>query len=86
MPLDKPLEEVKDKEILKTPGGRTYFFDIEQTKTGNPYLKVTESHFNKQSNKAERNTVIIFQEGIREFTAMLSRIALKIGESQQTQP
>ena len=86
MPPEKSAEEVKNNEILKTPGGRTYFFDIEQTKTGNPYLKITESHFNKQSNKAERNTIIIFQEGIREFAAMLIRIALKIGESQQTQP
>ena len=86
MPLDKPLEEVKNNEILKTPGGRNFFFDIEKTKTGNPYLKITESHFNKQTNKTERNTVIIFQEGIKEFAAMLNRIALKIGESQQTQP
>ena len=82
MPLDKPLEEVKDKEILKTPGGRTYFFDIEKTKTGNPYLRITESHINKINNNPEKNTMIVFQEGVNDFATMLTRIANKIGKSQ----
>jgi hypothetical protein len=61
---------------LKTPG-RTYFFDIGKTKEGTSYLKITETHLNKEDQKPVRNTVIVFEEHLKEFYLTLSRLVVK---------
>jgi hypothetical protein len=61
---------------LKTPG-RTYFFDVGKTKEGTSYLKITETHLNKEDQKSIRNTVIVFEEHLKEFYLTLSRLVVK---------
>ena len=71
-------KDVSDHEVVKAPGGRTYFIDLENAKNGTPYLKITESHFDKSSSKSIRNTIIVFKEGIQDFAETIYSIAAKI--------
>lgn len=51
-------------------GGRTYFFDIKEAKSGKPYLMVTESRFDKRSGEMARSRLIFYPEDISEFLKM----------------
>ncbi len=73
--IELPLDN--NNAILKTPG-RTYFFDIGTTKEGSSYLKITETHLNKEDQKSVRNTVIVFEEHLKEFYLTLSRLVVKL--------
>ena len=65
-------------EVLKT-SGKTFFLDIEETKNGKPYLKITESRKNPKNGDQIRNSIIIFQEDIRDFAQAITRIGFQIG-------
>jgi hypothetical protein len=52
-------------------GARTYFLDVEQTKDGKPYLKITESRFKGEGKARERSTLIVFPEEAQQFAAAL---------------
>lgn len=52
-------------------GKRTYFFDINEAKNGNKYLKITESSFIKEGER-KRNTIILFKEDITKFIKAIS--------------
>jgi len=69
----------RESETVKAQG-RTYFFDLESTKEGKPYLRITESYINKQDNEAKRNTILVFQDDIHEFTQALTKMAYKVGK------
>ena len=58
--------------------GRTYFLDIEETKEGKPYLRITESRKGK-GDKFERNSVNVFPEDAGEFAQAVSEMASKLG-------
>ncbi len=73
--IELPIDN--NNAILKTPG-RNYFFDIGKTKEGASYLKITETHLNKEDQKSVRNTVIIFEEHLKEFYLTLSRLVVKL--------
>ena len=84
-PLDirrgvRGLQTESENEILKTIG-RTYFFDLEQTRNGKPYLKITESRLDKKNNESIRNTILVFEENIEEFSQVISRMATKVNRS-----
>ena len=70
----------RESETVKAQG-RTYFFDLEHTKEGKPYLRITESHINKENNESVRNTILIFQEDIHEFTQAFTKMAYKVSKS-----
>ena len=70
--------ERKGGEVIKT-SGKTFFLDIEQTKNGKPYLKITESRKDGKNGDQIRNSVIVFQEDIREFAQAITRISFQIG-------
>lgn len=70
--------ERKDGEVIKT-AGKTYFLDIEKTKTGKPYLKITESRKDSKSGDPIRNTIIVFQEDVRLFAQAINRVSYQIG-------
>lgn len=59
-------------------GARTYFFDIDRTKEGKPYLKLTESRLRGEA-KRLRQIILIFPEQAQEFadavTDMVSQLA-----------
>ena len=69
----------RESETVKAQG-RTYFFDLETTKEGKPYLRITESHINKQNNESVRNTILVFQEDIHDFMQAFTKIAYKVGK------
>ena len=69
----------RESETVKAKG-RTYFLDLENTKDGKPYLRITESHINKNNNESVRNTILVFQEDIHDFTQALTKMAYKVGK------
>jgi len=73
----KNMQPNNDHEMVKA-SSRTYFFDIETTKTGKPYLKVTESRINTETKQQQRNTILIFQEDMLKFTGTLNAMAKRI--------
>ena len=48
-------------------GKRTYFFDVNSTKEGSKYLKVTESKFVEGGKPRIYNSFILFPENLSEF-------------------
>ena len=57
--------------------GRTYFLDVEQTKEGKTYLKITESR--KDGEGWVRNSIILFPDDTDEFSQAVSEMASKLG-------
>ena len=47
-------------------GGKTYFFDIRETKSGDKYLQITESRI-KEGGEVLRNSISIFSDHISEY-------------------
>jgi hypothetical protein len=70
----------RESEIVKAQG-RNYFFDVEKTKEGKPYLRITESHINKENNESVRNTILVFQEDMHSFIQTLTKMAYKVVKS-----
>ena len=58
--------------------GRTYFFDLEQTREGKTYLRITESRKGKDD-KFERNSILVFPEDAGEFAKVVGKTAAKLG-------
>lgn len=54
--------------------GRTYFLDVEKTREGQPYLRITESR-KGAGEKFERNSINVFPEDARAFVDAISEIA-----------
>jgi len=76
----KTMKERKpDSETIKA-GAITYFFDIKETKDGNPYLLITESRFKGEGKDRERKTIFIFQEQATEFSKTVNEMVAKIVE------
>ena len=67
-----------DRSQTLKAGGKTYFFDIKETKEGKPYLIITESRYKGEDQEPERSSIFVFQENAQEFafttTAMLAKI------------
>jgi hypothetical protein len=64
-------------ESLKA-GGRTYFFDIKEAKSGRPYLTVTETRLDKKSGQRERSSLIFYPEIIRDFHKTFQHMARQL--------
>ena len=73
----KNMETSNEHEMVKA-SSRTYFFDMETTKTGKPYLKITESRINKETKEQQRNSILIFQEDVLQFTGTMNAMAKRI--------
>ncbi len=54
----------------------TFFFDIRESKTGNNYLRITESLFDKQTKQSKRNSFVLFKEDLEGFMGKLKEIKL----------
>jgi len=76
----KNMETSNEHEMLKT-SSRTYFFDIENTKDGKPYLKIAESRINKETQEQIRNTIIIFEEDLFQFTGTFNTMSKRISNA-----
>ncbi|MDO9546783.1 MAG: DUF3276 family protein [Pelolinea sp.] len=72
------VNERKGGEMIKG-SGKTYFLDIEETKSGKPYLKITETRKDVKNGEQIRNSIFVFQEDIRELSQAITRIGFQIG-------
>ncbi|MFA5773390.1 MAG: DUF3276 family protein [Candidatus Paceibacterota bacterium] len=67
-------ESIYSKNIKA--GGRTYFFDIRMTKSGEKYLHITESR--QENEERIKNNIVIFHDHIEEFLKVLDEIKKRI--------
>ena len=70
------MEEDKISHQLKG-SGRTYFFDMEKTREGKAYLRITESRKGK-GDKFERNSIHVFPEDAVSFARFVSAMTRKL--------
>jgi hypothetical protein len=70
-----------ESEMLKA-SGKTFFFDIKETREKKPYLVITESRLKGEGEKPERNSIMIFQESLDEFAEVVAKMAKKIAPSK----
>jgi hypothetical protein len=67
-----------DKESKQIKGaGRTYFIDVEQTREGKNYLRITESR-KKGENEFERTSINVFPEDAETFAEAVSEMTKKL--------
>lgn len=69
------MQETINSEKL-IAGGKTYFFDIKETKSKEKYLQITETRL--QDGERIKNSITIFQDHINEFHEMLNEISEKL--------
>ena len=71
-----------DKQSKQIKGrGRTYFLDIEETREGKPYLRITESR-KGEGEKFERNSINVFPEVVSEFAEVVSDMASRVSQEK----
>ena len=70
-------DDTQSKQIKAS--GRTYFFDIERTKEGQPYLRITESR-KGEGDRWERNRIHVFPEDTDTFAQAVSEMVSKVGQ------
>lgn len=69
-----------DKQSRQIKGsGRTYFLDIQKTRGGKPYLRITESR-KGEGDKFERNSINVFPEDADEFAQAVSEMVSGLGQ------
>jgi hypothetical protein len=59
--------------------GRTYFLDVEQTKEGKPYLRITESR-KGDGDQWERASINVFPEDAALFAEAVSEMVSRLDE------
>lgn len=67
------------KSIQIKGAGRTYFVDLEETKAGKPYIRITESRKGKKEDWI-RNTIVVFLEDAKRFGRAISKAVSRISE------
>ena len=67
---EKPSRQIKGS-------GRTYFFDVESTREGKPYLRITESRKGEGDNW-ERNRIHVFPEDAEEFAQAVAMMTTEV--------
>jgi hypothetical protein len=60
-------------------GSRTYFFDLRETKEGQPYLTITESRFVGEGKDRERASIVVFAESGTDFLEATQEMIQKLG-------
>src|SRR5262245_5497585 len=68
----KPME--KPTKIVRA-GAITYFLDIKKTRDDKPFLLITESQYKGNDEKRDRNTIVIFQDNVREFAQAITELS-----------
>ena len=68
----KPME--KPTKIVRA-GAITYFLDIKKTRDNKPFLLITESRYKGNDEKRDRNTIVVFQDNVREFAQAITDLS-----------
>ena len=76
--VKQSMQSNKQSKQIKG-SGRTYFFDVEETKEGKPYLRITESR-KGDGDTFERSSVHVFPEDATEFAQSVSEMTSKIDQ------
>ena len=74
--VKKRMNENSQSKQIKARG-RTYFLDIQETREGKSYLRITESR-KGEGEKFERNSINVFPEDAEEFAQEVSKMASKL--------
>ena len=61
-------------------GSRTYFVDLEQTKEGKRYLRITESRYKGEGEERERSSLIVFPEDAQAFAEAIGELTAQLAE------
>lgn len=72
------LQTNENSKMLKG-SGRTYFFDIQSTKGGKVYLKISESRL--KGDEKLRNNIFIFPEDIKEFKRLFDEVVVNVSQN-----
>ena len=75
--LDMEKQNVLHSEITGT-GKRTYFFDLKVAENGTHYLMITESREKEDGEGHHRNSIIIFENGLRRFSHAFLDVVLQM--------
>jgi hypothetical protein len=67
-------DETESKTIKA--GSKTYFFDLKETKEGQPYLTITESRFKGKGQERKRSCIVVFSEHARDFLKAAQSLAM----------
>lgn len=59
-------------------GSRTYFIDVETSKEGQRYLKITESRFKGDDKERERATIIVFPDKAAELAGAIAAMVKRL--------
>ena len=68
-----------DSRTVKA-GAKTYFFDLKETKEGNPYLAISESRFMGEGQDRERSRIVVFPDHAEVFLAAAREMIGKLIE------
>ncbi len=72
------MQEGRESKQVRA-GNRTYFIDIETSKEGKRYLRITESRFKGEGSKRERTSIAVFPQEADEFANAVFEMAAKLG-------
>ena len=76
------VERAERKSEMLKAAGKTFFFDVKETREKKPYLVITESRLKGEGEKPERSSIMIFQENLGEFAEVVAKMAKKITPSK----
>jgi hypothetical protein len=73
-------EHMADQNDSKTvkAGSKTYFFDLKETKEGQPYLTITESRFMGEGKDRERASIVVFPDHAQGFLEAVQEMIGKL--------
>ena len=73
-------EHMADQNDSKTvkAGSKTYFFDLKETKEGQPYLTITESRFMGEGKDRERSSIVVFPDHAQDFLQATQEMVKKL--------
>jgi hypothetical protein len=71
------MSDANESRTVKA-GGKTYFFDIKESKEGKPYLVITESRFKGEGKDRERVSIVVFPEHAQEFVETVQEMIRQI--------
>jgi len=68
----------EDEGVKLNANGRTYYMDVGKTKSGKPYIKLTETRMDVHTGQPVRNTIVIFEEQLKDYYLAFSRLVIKL--------
>jgi hypothetical protein len=73
-------EHMADQNDSKTVkgGSKTYFFDLKETKEGQPYLTITQSRFMGEGKERERASIVVFPDHAQDFLEAAQEMISKL--------